>query len=135
VRSWWILSCAGEDAWLEGSLIGAGPVLDFGVLGTAAMGIKAADKLRCPSVAAAARSRLKWWMLRAMLTVLLWTGVLQLTAVGDSWPHRVLKGWPSCRTAREAAAVTTTRLALPEPVVEKAALPPKSEYHYYPASH
>jgi hypothetical protein len=42
----------------------------------------------------------------------------------------VLKGWPSCRTAREAtaaAAVTTTRLAMPEAVVEKAALPPKSE--------
>jgi hypothetical protein len=33
VRSWWILSCAGEDACLEGSLIGAGPVLDFGVQG------------------------------------------------------------------------------------------------------
>ena len=31
-------------------------------------------------------------------------------------------------TAREAAAVTTTRLAMPEPVVEKAPLPPKSEY-------
>ncbi|TVU28327.1 hypothetical protein EJB05_19842 [Eragrostis curvula] len=98
----------------------------------AAMGIKAADKLRCPSVPAAARSRLKWWVLRAMLTVLLWTSVLQLTAVGDSWAPRVLKGWPSCRTAREAAAAaavtTTTRLAMPEPVVEKAVLPPKRIY-------
>lgn len=99
----------------------------------AAMGFKAADRLRCPPVAAAARSRLKWWMLRAMLTVLLWTAVLQLTAVGDSWAPRVLKGWPSCRTARReaaaAASVPTMRLAMPEPVVEKAALPPKSEYH------
>ncbi|GJN22100.1 hypothetical protein PR202_gb09634 [Eleusine coracana subsp. coracana] len=95
----------------------------------AAMGIKAADRLRCPTVAAAARLRLKWWMLRAMLTVLLWTAVLQLTAVGDSWAPRVLKGWPSCRTARrEAAAVATTRLAMPEPVVEKAELPPKRIY-------
>ena len=97
----------------------------------AAMGIKAAAKLRCPpSVAAAARSRLTPWMLRATTTVLLWTCVVQLTAVGNTWGPRVLKGWPSCRTAREAAAAaaaTTTRLAMPEPVVEKAALPPKSE--------
>nr|CAB3450947.1 unnamed protein product [Digitaria exilis] len=98
------------------------------------MGIKAAGKLklRCPpSVAAAARSRLTPWMLRATTTVLLWTCVVQLTAVGNTWGPRVLKGWPSCRTAREAAAaaaVTTTRLAMPEPVVEKAALPPKRIY-------
>ena len=96
------------------------------------MGIKAPEKLRCPSsVAAAARSSLKLWMLRATTTVLLWTCVVQFTAaVGNSWTWgpRVLKGWPSCRTAREAAAVTTTRLAMPEPVVEKAPLPPKSEY-------
>lgn len=95
------------------------------------MGIKAVEKLRCPSsVAAAARSGLKLWMLRAVTTVLLWTSVVQFTAVGNTWTWgpRVLKGWPSCRTAREAAAVTTTRLSTPEPVVEKAALPPKSEY-------
>ncbi|PAN07998.1 hypothetical protein PAHAL_1G378800 [Panicum hallii] len=98
----------------------------------AAMGIKAAAKLRCPpSVAAAARSRLTPWMLRATTTVLLWTCVVQLTAVGNIWGPRVLKGWPSCRTAREAAAAaaaTTTRLAMPEPVVEKAVLPPKRIY-------
>ena len=35
---------------------------------------------------------------------------------------------PTRPTAREAAAVTTTRLAMPEPVVQKAPLPPKSEY-------
>ncbi|XP_066319416.1 rhamnogalacturonan I rhamnosyltransferase 1-like [Miscanthus floridulus] len=97
----------------------------------AAMGIKALEKLKCPSsVAAAARSSLKLWMLRATTTVLLWTCVVQFTAVGNSWTWgpRVLKGWPSCRTAREAAAVTTTRLAMPEPVVEKAPLPPKRIY-------
>ncbi|AQK74491.1 O-fucosyltransferase family protein [Zea mays] len=95
------------------------------------MGIKAVEKLRCPSsVAAAARSGLKLWMLRAVTTVLLWTSVVQFTAVGNTWTWgpRVLKGWPSCRTAREAAAVTTTRLSTPEPVVEKAALPPKRIY-------
>ncbi|CAL5019334.1 unnamed protein product [Urochloa decumbens] len=97
----------------------------------AAMGIKAAAKLRFPSsasAAAAARSRLKPWMVRATTTVLLWTCVVQLTAVGNTWGPRVLKGWPSCRTAREAAAVTTARVAMPEAVVEKAALPPKRIY-------
>ncbi|WVZ73869.1 hypothetical protein U9M48_022127 [Paspalum notatum var. saurae] len=101
------------------------------VCGKAAMGIKAADRLRCPSsVAAAARSRLKPWMLRATTTVLLWTCAVQLTAVGNTWGPRVLKGWPSCRTAaREAAAAATAaRLPMPEPVVEKAALPPKRIY-------
>ncbi|CAN6246268.1 unnamed protein product [Urochloa humidicola] len=88
----------------------------------AAMGIKAADRLRFPSSAAAARSRLKLWMVRATTTVLLWTCVVQLTAVGNTWGPRVLKGWPSCRTA------TATRVAMPEAVVEKAALPPKRIY-------
>ena len=92
----------------------------------------AGEKLRFPASSAAARSRMKLWVVRATTTVLLWTCVVQLTAVGNTWGPRVLKGWPSCRTAREAAAAAaaaTTRLAMPEPVVvvEKAALPPKSE--------
>ena len=124
-------TCAGEDASRGVSLIGWEP-RSLSMVCKAAMGIKAVGKLRCPSsVAAAARSSLKLWMLRATTTVLLWTCVVQFTAVGNTWTWgpRVLKGWPSCRTAREAAAVTTTtRLAMPEPVVEKAPLPPKSEY-------
>jgi rhamnogalacturonan I rhamnosyltransferase len=68
---------------------------------------------------------MKLWVARATTTVLLWTCVLQLTAVGGTWGPRVLKGWPSCLSGpEEAAAVATAR---PEPVVEKAALPPKSE--------
>jgi hypothetical protein len=71
----------------------------------AAMGGKAAgtggkpaggEKHRCPP---AARSRMKLWMVRATTTVLLWTCVVQLTAVGETWGPRVLKGWPSCLTA------------------------------------
>lgn len=89
------------------------------------MGLKAggAGKLRLPSVVAAvARSRMmKLWVLRATTTVLLWTCVVQLTAVGETWGPRVLMGWPSCRTAR---------LATTEPVVEKAVLPPRSKCYY-----
>ena len=97
-----------------------------------AMGGKAAgvggEKLRCPPSSAMARSRKKLWMVRATTTVLLWTCIVQLTAVRETWGPRVLKGWPSCLTApEEAAALSGARPPSPEPVVEKAALPPKSE--------
>jgi hypothetical protein len=95
----------------------------------AAVGLKA-DKLRLPSVAAVARSRvMRLWLLRATTTVLLWTCVVQLTAVGETWGPRVLRGWPSCRMAPEARR----QLAVPGHVVDKekeAALPPKSECCY-----
>jgi hypothetical protein len=65
---------------------------------------------------------MKLWMVRATTTVLLWTCVVQLTAVGETWGPRVLKGWPSCLTAPDEAAVRADH------AVEKAAaLPPKSE--------
>lgn len=85
------------------------------------------DKLgRFPpsSAAAAARSRMKLWLVRATTTVLLWTCVVQLTAVGDTWGPRVLKGWPSCLTPHDAARPRP-------PLVDRAAalpLPPKSEF-------
>lgn len=85
-------------------------------------------RLRLTPSSAAARSRVKLWAVRATTTVLLWTCVVQLTAVGDTWGPRVLKGWPSCLSAPDEAAVALPATARPEPVVEKAALPPKSEY-------
>ncbi|KQK01516.1 hypothetical protein BRADI_3g56360v3 [Brachypodium distachyon] len=102
-----------------------------------AMGLKAAaagvgggaDKpLRFPSVAAVARSRMQLWMLRATTTVLLWTCLVQLTAVGETWGPRVLRGWPSCRMMAPEAAAAAARLAMPEPVAEKPALPPQRVY-------
>ncbi|KAL0318803.1 UNVERIFIED_CONTAM: Rhamnogalacturonan I rhamnosyltransferase 1 [Sesamum angustifolium] len=41
---------------------------------------------------------MKLWMLRAATTVLLWTCLVQLTAVSETWGPRMLKGWPSCFT-------------------------------------
>ena len=61
----------------------------------------AGEKLRFPASSAAARSRMKLWVVRATTTVLLWTCVVQLTAVGDTWGPRVLKGWPPFLTAPE----------------------------------
>ncbi|KAF0904753.1 hypothetical protein E2562_036971 [Oryza meyeriana var. granulata] len=68
------------------------------------------EKLRCaPPASTAARSRMKLWMVRATTTVLLWTCVVQLTAVGDTWGPRVLKGWPN----EEAEELTRMRYAYP----------------------
>ncbi|RRT34498.1 hypothetical protein B296_00054713 [Ensete ventricosum] len=74
------------------------------------------------------RSKLKLWMIRTMTTVLLWTCVLQLTALGGSWGPRVLKGWPSCFTP----SFSPLSLKQVAPVVEKIALPPKSDDIFIP---
>ncbi|KAG6532841.1 rhamnogalacturonan I rhamnosyltransferase 1-like isoform X1 [Zingiber officinale] len=42
------------------------------------------------------RSKFKVWMIRMTTTVLLWTCVLQLTALGHTWVPRVWNGRPSC---------------------------------------
>lgn len=96
--------------------------------GKAAAAAGGGDRLRFPPSSAAARSRMKLWLVRATTTVLLWTCVVQLTAVGDTWGPRVLKGWPSCLTPHEEeAAAAATAAARTQPLVDRAALPPKSE--------
>ncbi|KAJ8436011.1 hypothetical protein Cgig2_007669 [Carnegiea gigantea] len=52
------------------------------------------DKLRASMVNRS--SRIKLWILRAMTTILLWTFLVQLMAMGEMWRPRLLKGWPSC---------------------------------------
>ncbi|KAJ4707225.1 O-fucosyltransferase family protein [Melia azedarach] len=53
-----------------------------------------AEKLK--SSGPVSRSRIKLWMIRAITTILLWTCVVQLMALGEMWGPRLLKGWPSC---------------------------------------
>ncbi|XP_029130413.1 rhamnogalacturonan I rhamnosyltransferase 1 isoform X1 [Cajanus cajan] len=65
-------------------------------------------------------STMKLWMIRATTSVLLWTCVVQLTALGDTWGPRVLKGWPSCFT-HESALIEF-------PSSTPAVLPPKRVY-------
>ncbi|XP_010928111.1 rhamnogalacturonan I rhamnosyltransferase 1 [Elaeis guineensis] len=78
------------------------------------------DKLRGSTVS---RSRMKLWMIRVTTTVLLWTCVVQLMALGEMWGPRVLKGWPSCFTPSYSPVSVK-----PSSVVEKIALPPKRIY-------
>lgn len=63
-------------------------------------------------------SRMNLWMIRATTSVILWICIVQLTAFGDMWGPRVLKGWPSCFT--QESAIVEFPTALPR------VLPPKS---------
>ncbi|XP_057970443.1 rhamnogalacturonan I rhamnosyltransferase 1-like isoform X2 [Malania oleifera] len=78
------------------------------------------EKSRIPMVS---RSRMKLWMIRAMTTVLLWTCVVQLVALGEMWGPRLLKGWPSCFPHSESSLRDEVP-SLPHKVV----LPPKRVY-------
>ncbi|KAF8399219.1 hypothetical protein HHK36_015084 [Tetracentron sinense] len=69
------------------------------------------------------RSRMKLWMIRAMTSVLLWTCVVQLTALGEMWGPRVLKGWPSCFTSSDSSLAVEL-----SSVPEKITPPPKRVY-------
>ena len=113
--------------------------------------LKAAEKVK-GSNSMVSRSKMKLWMIRATTTVLLWTCLVQLTALGEMWGPRVLKGWPSCFTPSDSprpvkdslpvkATLPTRDSLVPLPVkpaisslssssvvVEKISLPPKSEY-------
>ncbi|KAJ0654870.1 putative transcription factor bZIP family [Helianthus annuus] len=67
---------------------------------------------------------MKLWMVRATIVVLLWTCLVHLMALGESWGPRVLKGWPSHDSVISGAALDV-KLLLVVPVRE---LPPKSEF-------
>lgn len=75
------------------------------------------------------RPRMKLWMIRATTTVLLWTCVVQLTALGEMWGPRVLKGWPSCFTPSDSPM----ELKSSSSVAQRIALPPKSRLSKFPS--
>lgn len=81
---------------------------------------KGIDKLKSSMVS---KSRMKLWMIRATTSILLWTCLVQLSALGEMWGPRVLKGWPSCFSHDSAAMDVTMTPALPARV-----LPPKSKF-------
>ncbi|KAF5807334.1 putative GDP-fucose protein O-fucosyltransferase [Helianthus annuus] len=69
-------------------------------------------------------NKMKLWMVRATTVVLLWTCLVQLMALGESWGPRVLKGWPSHDSVISGAALDVKLL----PVVPVRELPPKRVY-------
>ncbi|KAK6148652.1 hypothetical protein DH2020_019564 [Rehmannia glutinosa] len=68
-----------------------------------AFGGERLEKLRNNEVVS--RSRMKLWMIRATTTVLLWTCLVQLMALSETWGPRVLKGWPSCFSHESVVAL------------------------------
>lgn len=93
------------------------------------MGLKTGEgrveKLR--SSMASSRPRMKLWMIRATTSVLLWTCLVQLTALGEMWGPRVLKGWPSCFSQDSSTAAASVLDLKFSPSVPERILPPKSE--------
>lgn len=89
----------------------------------AALGDSRVEKLKSSMMS---RSRMKLWMIRATTSILLWTCVVQLMTLGETWGPRVLKGWPSCFSQESTAAFALqSSLEVPARV-----LPPKSEYFF-----
>ncbi|GKV25172.1 hypothetical protein SLEP1_g34646 [Rubroshorea leprosula] len=70
-------------------------------------------------------SRTKLWMIRATTMVLLWTCVVQMTALGETWGPRVLKGWPACFSHPDSSASAVEEKV---PAVPSRILPPKRVY-------
>ncbi|KAL2335379.1 hypothetical protein Fmac_016592 [Flemingia macrophylla] len=68
------------------------------------------------------RPRIKVWMARAVTTVVLWTCVVQLMAIGELWGPRLLKAMPYCFSHPESQ--TVAKAYVPAKVV----LPPKRIY-------
>ncbi|XP_006345092.1 uncharacterized protein At1g04910-like [Solanum tuberosum] len=87
----------------------------------AALGDSRVEKLKSSMVS---RSRMKLWMIRAATSILLWTCVVQLMTLGETWGPRVLKGWPSCFSQESTAAFALQS----SPEVPARVLPPKRVY-------
>lgn len=100
------------------------------VMGLKALGESKVEKLKSSMVSP--RSKMKLWMIRAMTSILIWTCIVQLTALGETWGPRVLKGWPSC-FSQESASVDAFGIIpnKPLPLPPKIVLPPKSKFLFY----
>lgn len=71
------------------------------------------------------KPRIKVWMARAITTVILWTSVVQLIAIGEFWGPKLLKGMPYCFSHQDASSSVVVAKAS---VSAKVALPPKRIY-------
>ncbi|XP_042470997.1 rhamnogalacturonan I rhamnosyltransferase 1-like isoform X2 [Zingiber officinale] len=73
------------------------------------------------------RPKIKLWMVRLTTMVLLWTCVLQLTAIGDIWGPRILRRWPAFLTPSYNSPLAVNESS-PVIFVDKILLPPKRIY-------
>ncbi|KAI7746164.1 hypothetical protein M8C21_016242 [Ambrosia artemisiifolia] len=86
------------------------------------------EKLKSCNIMNGRSCKMKMWLIRATTMVLLWTCLVQLTALGGgSWGPRVLKGWPSCFTQDPHTASAALDIKL-LPSVPVRVLPHKRVY-------
>lgn len=119
--------------------LGLGLGIELGVMGLKGGNIIPHSKVEKLRNSMVSRSKVKLWIVRATTSVLLWICLVQLTALGETFGPRVLKGWPSCfsQESSSASASTSTAAAVvaldvksaPEDVPARV-LPPKSEYFH-----
>lgn len=96
-------------------------------IGIKEMGWKSLGGNKVEKFKANAKSpKMKIWIIRGTTMVLLWTCLVQLTALGDTWGPRVLKGWPSPFT-HDSHSLDVKFL----PTAPARVLPPKSEFFFF----
>lgn len=78
------------------------------------------------------RARLQVWFVRVSSSILLWTCIVQLMALGEIWHPRLPVGWPTCFNRHDFAdrVPNITQLAVVEPdiTLPPPALPPPRIY-------
>ncbi|KAG8384567.1 hypothetical protein BUALT_Bualt04G0131200 [Buddleja alternifolia] len=89
------------------------------------MKILGGDKVQETMFFSMSRPRMKLWTLRLITTLLLWTCIIQLVAIGEVWGPRLLKSWPSCSGSPDMYN-TTNNLSF---IQTKVRFPPKRVYN------
>ncbi|KAH6830302.1 O-fucosyltransferase family protein [Perilla frutescens var. hirtella] len=71
-------------------------------------------------------ARMKIWTLRLITTLLIWTCIIQLVAIGEVWGPRLLMSWPSCSNPPNMHAAATNVSSFHP---KRLHLPPKRVYN------
>ncbi|XP_047329282.1 rhamnogalacturonan I rhamnosyltransferase 1-like [Impatiens glandulifera] len=88
------------------------------------MGLKTLSRVEKLKSSIFSRSRMKLWLFRATMSVMLWTCLIQFVALGEIWGPRVLKSFPSCFSHDSSSSLD---VKLPVAIPAKV-LPPKRVY-------
>ncbi|XP_011099050.1 uncharacterized protein At1g04910 [Sesamum indicum] len=87
------------------------------------MNLLGEEKVQETKLLRVSHARIKLWALRAITTLLLWTCIVQLVAMGEVWGPSLLKSWPSCSSPPSMHTATNVSSIQP-----KRHYPPKRVY-------
>eukprot|EP00249_Psilotum_nudum_P002978 c16287_g1_i1 orf=1139-2473(+) len=74
------------------------------------------------------RSRVHVWLIRASTSILLWTCVLQLAAIGELWHPQLLKGFPACFSSFGSSIKHPSILPIDRPIDPLKHITPRRDY-------